>query len=123
MILKIQRYKEDKAYWLLDGVRKVSVSEPMKYRTTKDRANVGLYDAEFLDLLKCTCVETENTGNSCSDCVDHDSYEVRVLICRLENGDEYSILFDTIVYVLNDQGKTIEKIVANYKDNRKSSSV
>lgn len=119
MILKIQRYKEDTAYWLLDGVKKISVSEPLKYRTREERGNIGLHDSEFLDLLKCTCVETENSRDCCSDCVDHDEYVVRRLVCRLESGDDYLILFDTIVYILNDQGKTIEKIVANYKDNKK----
>lgn len=34
-------------------------------------------------------------------------------ICTLDSGEEYSISFDTIAYICNDDGKTIEKVVAN----------
>lgn len=115
MILKVERYIEDQKYWLIDGVRKISVSTDMRYQTKEERDKVGLADVIFLDLLKCNCVTTDNTDSACSDCVDHDQYRVKRLVYRLEDDNEYSILFDTIVYVLNDKGKTIEKIVANYK--------
>ncbi|MFW9871652.1 MAG: hypothetical protein ACFFG0_01030 [Candidatus Thorarchaeota archaeon] len=117
MIIKIERYAANQEYWLLDGIRKISVSKPLMYETEKERDEAGTHDACFLDLIKCTCVVKEKrTKTGCSNCVDHNTYNVRRLICRLEDGNEYSILFDTIVYVLNDKGKTIEKIVANYND-------
>ena len=39
---------------------------------------------------------------------------VVTLMCTLTNGFEYSISFDTQAYICNDEGKTIEKVVANY---------
>jgi hypothetical protein len=66
-------------------------------------------DAVFLDVeAKCEC---EPDTAHCSDCVGY-----YTLICRLTNGDEFSIVFDTVAYICNDDGKTIEKILANYKD-------
>jgi len=34
-------------------------------------------------------------------------------LCTLDNSDEYAISFDTVAYICNDEGKTIEKVVAN----------
>ena len=112
MILKILRYnrkpKEKNAeqrYWMLDNIRKYSLSTPIKkqQKTVAD----DCYDAIFMDIPEtgCTCQEND-------ECVLCSYYNV--LICRLDDGSEYSIAFDTVCYVLNDNGKTIEKIVVNY---------
>jgi len=110
MILKILRYNrkpknenDDQQYWMFDNVRKYSLSTPIRkqYKTP-----LNDYNAVFMDLVQdCTCQE----GDGCDSCIFYN-----VLICRLEDGSEYSIAFDTVCYVLNDNGKTIEKIVANY---------
>ena len=103
MILKIQRYDNNQKWWYIDNIRKVSVSEPYKRRP-------GSF--EYIDLViediesDCTCASNQEGCSECVDCL--------LLICRLDDGSEYSIQFDTLAYLLNDQGKTIEKIVANY---------
>ena len=114
MIVKIERYDQDQRWWLIDGVKRITASLRMKYETDEDRraAMAGSPDVAFLDLKKCNCSED---SERCPDCVDHRHYRVCKLGCRMEDGSDYSIVFDTIVYVLNNQGKTIEKIVANYK--------
>lgn len=46
----------------------------------------------------------------CSECVT-----TAVISCRLENGNDLTIILDTVAYLLNDNGKIIEKIKLNYK--------
>ena len=113
MILKILRYdrRPDKeigdhqSYWMFDNVRKYSLSVPIR----KQQKNIATndYDIIFMDmpLTDCRCQGTDE----CNLCIYY-----YVLICRMDDGSEYSIAFDTMCYVLNDNGKTIEKIVANY---------
>lgn len=116
MILKVERYKDDQQWWLLDGIKRIGVSIKMKYETDENRkeAMAGPPDVAFLDLMKCNC--SGESGNACSDCVDHRHYRICRLSCRMEDGSDYIVIFDTIVYLLNDNGKTIEKIVANYRE-------
>ena len=110
MILKILRYNrkpknenDDQRYWMFDNVRKYSLSTPIR----KQVLETTIYDSMFMDMPGdgCTCQE----DGECNLCVYYN-----VLLCRLEDGSEYSIAFDTVCYVLNDNGKTIEKIVVNY---------
>jgi hypothetical protein len=107
MLLKILRYTDKQKFWLLDDIRRISVSEAIRLDSSGD---IGyLPDIIILDTLlqiKCEC---DGVNNRCSDCKDYIGVN-----CRMNNGDEISVVFDTIAYVLNDSGKTIEKIVANY---------
>jgi hypothetical protein len=111
MILKIERYTDSQKWWMFDGIRKISVSRYFPKRgSTADPTNA--HDAIIFDMPACGCEKyTSDNGAACSDCKDY-----IVIICRLEDGSEYSVAFDTICYVLNDDGKTIEKIVANYNE-------
>ncbi len=107
MILKIQRYKDNQSWWIYDNIRKVSISKRMYHPgipTVQDGMDLYIFDIE----TKCNC---EVDGEGCPDCIGY-----YILICRLNNGEEYSVAFDTVAYLLNDNGKTIEKIVGNYKD-------
>jgi hypothetical protein len=115
MILKVERYADGEGWWIVDGVKRIATSIRMKYETEEDRKEVmtGPPDVAFLDLIKCNC-SGEMVG--CTFCVDHRHYRICRLSCRMEDGSDYLVVFDTIVYVLNDNGKTIEKIVANYKE-------
>lgn len=115
MILKIERYKDDQRWWIVDDVRRVSVTLRIKYETVDEQtaAMAGSPDVAFLDLKKCNCAPP---GNKCNLCVDHRHYRVCKLTCRMKDNSDYSVVFDTTAYLLNDNGKTIEKIVANYKD-------
>jgi len=115
MILKIERYIDDQNFWIIDKIDKVSVS---KDYTRKNINDLPLSDSVFFDLLKCNCFHVESEGenwNACSDCLDWDQYWVKRLVCRMKDGEEYTVTFDTIAYLLNDDGKTIEKIVVNYR--------
>jgi hypothetical protein len=113
MILKIKRCKDDHGWWLVDGVRRISASLRMKYETSEEQlaAMAGSPDVALLDFKDCNCAPP---GDCCDACVDHKHYRVCRLNCRMNDGSDYSVVFDTTLYVLNDDGKTIEKIVANY---------
>ena len=107
MILKIERYEDRQSWWIFDDIRKISISEPMFHSgapTVPDGMDAYIFDCK----AKCNCAVG---GDPCVDCVGY-----YILICRLNSGEEYSIAFDTVAYLLNDNGKTIEKLVANYND-------
>jgi hypothetical protein len=104
MILKIERYKEREDWWLLDDIRKINKAQfkqPFS-QDFDDQIDADVFILDYEDYLE------EVHGGQ-------DSRDVIRLICRLSNGDEYVVLFDTIAYILNDNGKTIEKLVANYR--------
>lgn len=117
MILKIERYVEDKRWYMLDNIAKVGVSEVRKYRANglsewgEEYADIFLLDMTLRkeQVTGCNCHEKDE----CNSCVFIDYIQ---LICRLNNGEEFAVVFDTICYVLNDNGKTIEKIVANFNE-------
>jgi hypothetical protein len=106
MILKIERYpgnKEKQDWWLLDDIRKISKTQ-FEQPFTKD------FDANESDIFILDYGFYLDKINA-----EKDSREVVTLICRLTGGGEYVITFDTTAYILNDNGKTIEKIVVNHK--------
>ena len=108
MILKVERYKDNQDWWLLDNIAKISCSKPLRYSGVCTPSVLGEDDnIIILDFdSKCNCRDDEG----CSDCVRYHR-----LVCRTKDNNEFSIVFDTIAYICNDEGKTIEKIVANYK--------
>lgn len=104
MILKIERYTERDCWWLLDDIRKISKAifdQPFS-QDFDGGVDADIFILDYGDNIKDTKTES-------------DSRDVVRLICRLTNGNEFCVLFDTIAYILNDNGKTIEKVVANYK--------
>ena len=104
MILKIERYSNRQQWWMFDNIRKISMSNPFRRAGITDKD----YDAVLFDIkTDCTC---KGPGDGCDACVDY-----LVAVCRLKDGSEISIAFDTVAYLLNDDGKTIEKIVSNYQ--------
>lgn len=118
MILKIERYLKDQQWWMLDNIAKISVSKVKQYRAN-GMTEWGDKQADIflLDLIpdrepSCNCCG-DGTEEKCNKCEYIDYIQ---LICRQNNGDEFTIVFDAVCYVMNDNGKTIEKIVANYKD-------
>ena len=103
MILKIERYNEQD-WWMLDDIREVSKAH--FDQDFKKDFEAGIDDIVILDYekyLKSIGKEQKSRG-------------VVRLICRLSNDSEFSIRFDTVAYLCNDEGKTIEIIVANHKD-------
>ena len=104
MILKIERYSNRQQWWMYDNIRKISVTNPLNKKELED----VIYDTVIFDIdSDCTCRGPEE---ACDMCVSY-----LVATCRLNDGSEVGIAFDTIAYLLNDNGKTIEKIVANYR--------
>ncbi len=103
MLLKIERYDEEQDWWILDDIRKISKAQ-FKQPTSKD---FGDDDADIFILDYMDHININGAGQSHRDVVK--------LVCRVSNGNEFTVLFDTIAYILNDNGKTIEKLVANYR--------
>ena len=110
MILKIERYygpaKDDpNCWWMLDDIRKISHYRYKNHQFNKDfsddEADIFLLDYE--EYLNKMFPEQKS------------SRDVIKLVCRLSNGNEFIVLFDTVAYLCNDEGKTIEKMVANYR--------
>jgi hypothetical protein len=109
MILKIERYygfvKDDPCgWWMLDDIRKISHYKHKDHPFSKDFVDV---DADVFLLDYEDYLENTNAAQPHRDVIK--------LVCRLSNGDEFVVLFDTVGYILNDNGKTIEKLVANYR--------
>jgi len=105
MILKIERYSDEQRWWIFDDIRKISISHWMSHNgipEVRKDTDVVIFDVKS----SCSCA---SKSEGCSDCVTY-----YILICRLNDDTEFSIAFDTVAYILNDNGKTIEKIVANY---------
>ena len=105
MILKIVRYLEQD-WWILDDIRKIS--KTTFKRSDIEDAVIYSHDIHILDY------EANQRNKDTSTDYEAKDWDVLVLVCRRENGEEFSIIFDTIAYLLNDNGQTIEKIVANY---------
>ena len=105
MLLKIERYMGGQDWWILDDIRKISKSH-FEHRFDKDFSDLeaDIFILDYDEHLRAIDVERMP-----------DSRDVVRLICRLSDGNEFCVLFDTLAYILNDNGKTIEKIVANYR--------
>ncbi len=109
MILKIERHDGEQDWWLLDNIAKISCSERRYYSQTHTPSILGRDD--HLVILDHEVICDCNENSRCKHCVLY--YR---LICRTKDCNEFSVAFDTIAYICNDDGKTIERIVANQKD-------
>lgn len=108
MILKIERYwgpaKDDpQDWWMLDDIRKIS-----RYYLR----NVP-FDEEAVPMSEIMLLDYGPYLTKMG--MGQDSRDVIRLVCRNSEGDEFTVLFDTIAYIMNDKGETIEKLVANYR--------
>jgi hypothetical protein len=108
-MLKIERYygpghEAPNCWWLLDDIRKISHYRYKDQPFNQEFADVDA-NAFFLDYGPYL----NKMGNGQSD------RDVIKLVCRMGSGDEYIVIFDTLAYILNDNGKTIEKLVANHR--------
>jgi len=116
MILKIQRYLENEDWWMLDGIRKVS-------RTTYhvEGGQEEIRELEILDhdILILDVRDKIISGNFPAATKDvryiQPQYTYIILVCRTLEGNEFSVIFDTLAYLCNDLGQTVEKLVANYR--------
>ena len=106
MIIKIERHREDQEYWLLDNIDKISVSELLNVGDPADPW--AHYDITIYDHLK-NLVDDETIEK-------FEPTNYRLLVCRLKNGNEILIGFDTTVYIMNDNGRTVEKSIVYFKN-------
>ncbi|MCK5603383.1 hypothetical protein KAR91_15975 [Candidatus Pacearchaeota archaeon] len=110
MILKISRYYGEQEYWMLDNIAKISLSKPKQYKVDLS-GNCSEAKVDYMTdepLVTGICLLDKRLKS-----VDGDIFKYKVIIARLTNGEEVSISFDTVCFVMNDSGKTIEKIVVN----------
>jgi len=110
MILKIERYtwsRSTKDWWMLDDIRKVKkiLIREVPFENPDELPNNVVFD--FEQYLKD---HLNKEGQ-----IVPDKRNVIELICELSNSDEFVVLFDTTAYLCNDGGKTIERMVANYR--------
>ena len=121
MILKIERYwgpweKDPKGWWLLDDIRKISHQLYKDRSFAQDFADIDAdiilldYEGYLKNMNNEGYLQNMSIGKGTPE-----GRDVIKLVCRLSNGNEFIVLFDTIAYILNDNGKTIEKLVANYR--------
>ena len=105
MLLKIEVHDECQDYWLLDKIDKISKSGTLYWNNN---------DAEEVDMMMELCSRSDiKIMNHTNESDGRGQGKYIKLICRKENGDEFSVMFDTIAYICNDEGKTIEKIPVN----------
>ena len=110
MIVKIERYERGQKFYLVDGFEKISVSNHLISRIEHERCldEVTIFDYWNSQDKTCSCSGDSAQCSNCCTCIR--------LICRNKEGEETSIVFDTVAYILNDNGKTVEKVVSNYPD-------
>lgn len=113
MILKVKRYKtknNDQDWWYFDNIRKVS-TEPKYFFNLKDLESYCSEKNPYSILLDFCDTDMAKAIDSCKTGVNaiHTCYAV----CRLMDGNELTVLFDTQAFLLNDEGKTIDRIVCN----------
>ena len=97
MIIKIRRFTENMEWWLIDEIRKIDIGtyKHMTVREVKDIMSRPEHDVRIMDSL--------------SDNPADDARFVE-LNCQNSWGGCFSIMFDTVAYICNDDGKTIERI-------------
>ena len=106
MILKIKRERDNQDWWILDDIRKISIGKPQQLPGCDLGKELGVIIDDIFIM--------DNAYNIREDGGDQSHFEYIRLIIRLNSNEEKSIVFDTVAYLCNDLGKTIEKIVVNY---------
>lgn len=116
MILKIERHNQDKAWFLIDGIKSIDNYKQTKYHTPEERKHVfeSVPEHVLMDNKRCNCFPPEEKCDECPSEKYYLNYKVARLGLRMKDGSTEHLVFDTVAYILNDQGKTIEKIVVNY---------
>ena len=101
MIVKVERYKGGNSFILVDNIRQIH------------RFN-GWQNAP----LRLGDISITDHDESITDAeVKLEKPYMILLDCEKNDGSEINIVFDTVAYILNDQGKTIEKVLANERYN------
>ena len=108
MILKIKRERDYQDWWILDDIRKISVSRRIfQFRNYTEFSDMH-HDIILLDNM----LNDEDKMMDSSELLS-EKFSYIDIICRTTKGDEFCVAFDTLAYLCNDEGKTIEKIVGS----------
>jgi hypothetical protein len=91
MILKIRGYKKSE-WWVYGEIMRIHYEE---------------VDRESPVTEDCDLILFQEDGTGCTS----DPTKCLKIILRFVNGDLFFILTDSIAYLCNDQGQTVEKIV------------
>jgi hypothetical protein len=107
MILKIKREDVSQQWWILDNIAKIGVGHSL--RMTRESLEELIKKADYEIVLMDNMFKSASFADA-KDIIKDDLLNCMVLICRKTDGEEFSVLFDTVAYLCNDEGKTIEKI-------------
>jgi len=103
MIVKVARYSGRENYIIIDNIKEIhkidgyDYSEPLR----------------ATDILISDCAERKSIAVGATS--DMKPFVMR-LNCIKNDGSEIDIIFDTVAYILNDNGKTIERVSANTRE-------
>lgn len=110
MIIKIKRVGCNTEWTYIDAVNRLDVSKSIYQKDRKDipitEETIFMVDNyEYSNLCSC-----EAADFPCKICGIPEDYKVKVLSCDFGDEDVAHIIFDTVAYVLNDAGSTIDTI-------------
>lgn len=109
MILKVRG--EGCSWWVYGELKKVRYT-PKKIKVETKSKLVEEFDKYDLLLLNgfCSCAFQKDAG--CNRCPQLGEWIKYTEICfRDKENDEFTIAFNTIAYLCNDEGRTVEKII------------
>jgi len=129
MMVKIMSYDRSNSWSMWTDVVHVSMSCINKYEynvldnvVTYPEVDMGKYadyflfdKADELQRFNCDCINNKNEVD-CPRCGREGTgykFNYRYIYCDMKDGSGKTIVTDTMVYFLNDEGKTIDKVVVN----------
>ena len=99
MILKIEEHSSDREYLLIDKIDRIHKSGTIFYSGD-----------DYFDIADTLIMDH-------TDKRDHSDQKSYILLrCRMNDNSIVTIAFDTVAYICNDNGKTIERILVNSKN-------
>lgn len=100
MIVKVMVHDLENKYWMFDKIDRIVVKNEYQFQT-REEVQKWHEEYNFMDAPLYEIPPADKKG----------PFTIIVLGCRMKD-DEYYIGFDKVAYICNDEGKTIEKIVA-----------
>ncbi len=97
MIIKVKDVRK-KSWWVFGEIQKIRYETGIPLRDAPADPDVSLL------------IDRPDTLSSGGTPVENE-YPVAILIFRDINNNEKCLVFDTVAYICNEQGQTIEKIV------------
>ncbi len=106
MILKIMREDDFQEYWKFDNIRTLTCSRVF-FRGGATDLDSDIY---LLDHVPdCKCMLDSNCPNEQSKCPACEAY----MVLGFDRGNT-TVAFDTTAYIMNNEGKTLDKIVVRF---------